>query len=449
MNWLYQSWLCRGRNRRTQAQRPGLEILEDRAQPAAMLDPVYSATFSDAITADEAFVAKNGQRYWTIEAGADDYQNDVYERPTAQTYEVRKLADGSKRFAAAEYFENLDIEQARVGFDDTFLYVAVDMQGLNKSTADGKNTLEGLVYRYGFRLSLESDGGHGLLVVADQPALKNSPSTTFASVGTFVYRDVNGDVGGTGLDVTKEDNEGEVAGNGYELKVVSDGKADNGARVLWVRIDPNDPTVVEFALDYRAFGFTQSDLSNLPYLEFEANKGLQDPGNYLWNDEYNQNEAGSPYQATSGDTSKSEFGTQGLGNIYELDTLRGGPLTPPAAASLSGFVYFDENLNSVRDDGEIGIVGVTLILTNSDGMEIGTTVTGSDGSYSFTALATGTYTITEVQPIDYFDGGDNVGTVNGEERGVLLDNDILGEILLEANEHGIDYNFGEREPPGG
>jgi hypothetical protein len=50
----------------------------------------------------------------------------------------------------------------------------------------------------------------------------------------------------------------------------------------------------------------------LPYLEIEAIKGgPQDPQSALWNDEYGEGEAGSPYQPP------------GLGSIYEADTVRG------------------------------------------------------------------------------------------------------------------------------
>ena len=188
---------------------------------------------------------------------------------------------------------------------------------------------------------LQEDGGGGLLVTADQPAFKNKPPTRFGSVGTFIHRDFNGDVGGTGRSVTKEDRQAEVGGNGYERVVASDGRKLSGERVLWVRIHPADRTVVEFALKYKSVGLTESDLANIPYLEFEANKGLKDPANYLWNDEYKKSEAGSPYRAATGNL--SEFGTQGLGNIYELDTLSGGPIAPPPEGerSLSGFVFLD------------------------------------------------------------------------------------------------------------
>lgn len=127
--------------------------------------------------------------------------------------------------------------------------------------------------------------------------------------------------------MTKEDSLNEVQGNGYDTVVISDGKIPSGAEALFVRIDPTNPSIVEFAFAYPLFGFTQDDFFNLSYLEFEAIKGgPKDPANYLWNDEYTKSEAGSPYGGVGG---LSEFGTQGLGNIYELDTLRGAGLSPP------------------------------------------------------------------------------------------------------------------------
>src|SRR5262245_28751880 len=73
--------------------------------------PVYSATFEDAVTGKNEFVA-DGKHYWTVDPGADSYQHDVYERPTARPY-----ATVMGKFAADEYYAYLDIVRARVGFD--------------------------------------------------------------------------------------------------------------------------------------------------------------------------------------------------------------------------------------------------------------------------------------------------------------------------------------------
>src|SRR5262245_9470947 len=82
------------------------------APAAPQAKPVYAATFLDHVSGKNAFKATDGKRYWTVDAGADSYQHDFYERPTAAEY---KVIDG--KFATAEYFAYIDIVQARVGFD--------------------------------------------------------------------------------------------------------------------------------------------------------------------------------------------------------------------------------------------------------------------------------------------------------------------------------------------
>jgi hypothetical protein len=296
--------------------------------------PRYSNTYKDAVTGDNSF-SSGGSRYWDVDAGADSYQNDLYERATSQTYQ--KLGS---RYGSGEYFEYLDITEARLGFDDKYLYVAIDMFGLNKSTKDGANTRVGLMERYGFRFGSDLDGRYSSLFYVDQPG---SLGSSFSSQKTFAYRDSDGDVGGrgkfsgsaSGRSVTKSDNAAEEAGmNGYDTQFISDGMA-NGQSVFFARVNPNDETVVEFALDYQRLGLSSTDLLSFRYLEFEAIKGgPKDPQNYLWNDKYTKMEAGSPYLGTGG---LSEYGTQGLGNLYELDTVRGAGVVPePGLAAFLG-----------------------------------------------------------------------------------------------------------------
>jgi hypothetical protein len=421
--------------------------------------PVYTATFTDARTDDNELVVQ-GKHFWTVDAGADNYQTDQYQRPTAQSYKVRTV-NGDQHFATPEYLANLDIVEGRAGVDDQSLYVSIRMAGLDRRTEDGARDVLGLTFRYGFRLATEADGGGGLLVVADQPALKLG--TRFGTLSTFVYRDTNGDVGGTGLDITKQDRLDEVGGNGYETVVASDGRA-GGTTVVRARVSPADPTVVEFALDYAAVGLTRTQIEELPYLEFEANKGLQDRANYAWNDEYTRSEAGSPYRATTGDRSKSEFGTQGLGNIYELDTLRGGPVRPPVAGvgSLSGFVFLDTDLDGVKQAEEVGFEGILMLLTGTadDGTPVSmSTVTDADGFYQFANLPPGTYSILQlVEPtvspggFALIDGLNYSGTLGGTVREFSAGDifnppavDGILDIRVDGGDDGVNYNFTEVE----
>lgn len=315
----------------------------------ADLNPIYNpGIFQDAVTGDNAFIGtvpgnNDNKRYWDIDAGADSYQNEYYERPTVKGYKaISPLGGGSARYAVDEYFANLDIVSAQFGYDSQYMYFRIDLYDRYKGTSDGVNTPELLDYEYGVRFSSDPDGRFGYLARAIQPESKHG--TTFGLESNFLWQDSDGDVGGRGLingaassgrSVTKEDEPLEESGpngdlNGYNSEIKSP--------LLYSRIDPNDNTAVEIALDYLALGL---DPSSILYLDFQAIKGdPEDPAKYFWNDKYDQSEAGSPYPGLNFlSDNKSEFGTQGLENIYELDTLHGvNRVIPAPGAAVLGLI---------------------------------------------------------------------------------------------------------------
>jgi uncharacterized repeat protein (TIGR01451 family) len=112
------------------------------------------------------------------------------------------------------------------------------------------------------------------------------------------------------------------------------------------------------------------------------------------------------------------------------------------AASLSGFVYMDTNNNGLKEAGEAGIGGAQVTLTGTDdrgAITAITVTTAADGSYTFGNLRPGTYTITEVQPANTFDGKDALGSLSG-----TLGNDVISAIPVTSNAAGTNYNFGEQ-----
>ncbi|PHN07243.1 hypothetical protein CRP01_06335, partial [Flavilitoribacter nigricans DSM 23189 = NBRC 102662] len=62
-------------------------------------------------------------------------------------------------------------------------------------------------------------------------------------------------------------------------------------------------------------------------------------------------------------------------------------------ASLGDFVWEDLDGDGVQDPGEPGVVGVTVNLKDENGNVIDNTTTAADGSYSFTNLEPGTYSV--------------------------------------------------------
>jgi uncharacterized repeat protein (TIGR01451 family) len=73
-----------------------------------------------------------------------------------------------------------------------------------------------------------------------------------------------------------------------------------------------------------------------------------------------------------------------------------------ARVSISGTVYFDANADGILDSGEPGLAGVTVTLKDAQGNVVATTTTASDGSYAFTDLLAGNYTVVETDPAGYF-----------------------------------------------
>lgn len=296
------------------------------AQPA---NPVYTRTFTDAVTGDNNFQF-GGFRFFDVDAGADSYSNDLYERPTAGGFELQGL-----RYAAEEYLGYLDLVEAKWGYDSRYVYVSMRVFNLLKQTKDGVNAIEGMKGRFAVRFSPNRDGRNGIILIANEPGFANIPNiTVFTPLKTEGWRDTDADVGGrggpihgqggpSGLGVTKDVNIAEQFGlNGYDAQFIfSDGLfGGNGPVVLWQRVSPTDPTTVEIALDYIGAGLTTADIEATKLLEFDADgTGLATPQLYRWNDSYTGIEAGSPNVGIGGD---NEFGTQGLGAINGVDNFR-------------------------------------------------------------------------------------------------------------------------------
>jgi hypothetical protein len=304
---------------------PGTLALAQQTFPPT--NPVYQYSAPDAVTGDNAFNF-GGFRYFSVDAGADSYQNNLYERPTAAAYQFQGTT-----YAAEEYFGYVDITGVRFGFDDNYAYFSMNLFNLLKQTKDGANSVDGLKAKYGVRMSGDRNGRNGIYLRVSEPAFAGFPSTVFYSAQTEGWRDTDRDVGGrggpihgnggpSGLSVTKVNNVLEEQGmNGYDQNFVySDGLTDAGIPVMWQRVSPTNNLVTEFAIDYLALGLTKVDLDSMRLVDFEAVEGSPSGPEFgLWNDKFTGIEAGSPNPGIGTD---NEFGIQGLGGISAADTAR-------------------------------------------------------------------------------------------------------------------------------
>lgn len=110
---------------------------------------------------------------------------------------------------------------------------------------------------------------------------------------------------------------------------------------------------------------------------------------------------------------------------------------PPQTGTISGIKFNDLNENGRKDNGEPGIPGWEITLTDNDGTVLATTTTNRNGEYQFDNLEPGTYGVSEEGKKDWFQ------TFPAEKHysGVRLSQ---GEVLM-------DMDFGNHwtgiEPP--
>ncbi len=79
------------------------------------------------------------------------------------------------------------------------------------------------------------------------------------------------------------------------------------------------------------------------------------------------------------------------GDAIEQDFLIDGASN---VAALSGLVWFDASRNGIREDNEtVRFDGIPVDLLDADGFVVASTTTAGDGTYSFTNVTPGTYTV--------------------------------------------------------
>jgi hypothetical protein len=114
------------------------------------------------------------------------------------------------------------------------------------------------------------------------------------------------------------------------------------------------------------------------------------------------------------------------------------PPPPPSASpsSLSGHVLINDGSSTLQP-----FQGVSITLLDANGNVVATATTDTNGAYSFTNLAAGTYTIVEGTvpfAFSYQDGPDNVGTAGGTSNA----NDQF-TVTLGSGVDGANYDFTE------
>ena len=177
-------------------------------------------------------------------------------------------------------------------------------------------------------------------------------------------------------------------------------------------------------------------------------------GNYLFDGllpgTYTVREPAQPPQTSSGQTIPGAVpngGTPGTATAVAVTpSLIAGIVLPPNTAStgnnfaeipngrlIAGRVFLDFDNSGTLDGSDHGITGQTLQLTGTDvnGNPVSaTTTTGADGSYAFSGLPEGTYTVTQAtQPT----GTNNGQTIPGSTGGVATAVGVVPSAISAIN----------------
>lgn len=117
-----------------------------------------------------------------------------------------------------------------------------------------------------------------------------------------------------------------------------------------------------------------------------------------------------------------------------------------------GEVTADGPITEPTDDPETGIGGVTVDLVDENGVVVKTVTTSGDGSYLFTGVVPGSYTVRETDPngfisttnngvaVSMTSGGADTANFGDQQVGILsgtVFNDINGNGVQDKTEHGI------------
>ena len=123
-------------------------------------------------------------------------------------------------------------------------------------------------------------------------------------------------------------------------------------------------------------------------------------------------------------------------SVADAQAVTGQDFVNAQLGSIAGTVLADSDNDG---DGDVAIPGVEITLKDSTGAVVGTTTTGLDGSYLFTARVPGTYSVVETQPSGYASVSDVDGgnlNINGDVTPILV---LPGQAVTGQNFVEVQY----------
>jgi hypothetical protein len=195
----------------------------------------------------------------------DSYNINLFERPFTQK--------------DMNYIASLDIYSFQISSDTNFYYAFVSLIGNDPNDPSKID--------YGIEIDKDRDGFGDVLIWAQPPY-----DSQWTTAGVKVYTDPNHDTGGASPERSDANatTQAPYQGDGYETVVFDQGQGSD-PDLAWIRIDPQDPTILEFAF--------KLSLAGTKFMWGAwADAGLKDPSKFNYNDRFTAAQAGSPIAGT-------------------------------------------------------------------------------------------------------------------------------------------------------
>jgi hypothetical protein len=167
--------------------------------------------------------------------------------------------------------------------------------------------------------------------------------------------------------------------------------------------------------------------------------------------------AGSPLASVGGSVVPSlladsvSSSSSSAAPISLINYLTTGNSAQAAAAdltgSISGYVFVDTNGNGIMDASDWAISGATLQLSTQGSTAVTIAYSKPDGSYTFTGLGAGTYSVTMLTPCSYAWETYPVGVLQDAAGNAVVPAGVAAadqftDIAMPAGGAGTNYNFG-------